>query len=100
MARTVIPFAEIQARAIPYVRTLVPRWIPNTAERGDWIISRVPWREDKRPSFGVSITTGHWQDFARGDKGDLIDLLRRIRGISMAEAARELSRTIGYQWEE
>lgn len=93
-----IPFAEIQSAAVPFVRVLVPRWIPRMAERGDWLMGPVPWREDKHPSFGVSLTTGRWRDFARGDSGDLIDLLRRVRGVDAKEAARELARAVGHRY--
>lgn len=94
-----IPFREIQERAVPFVRVLVHRWIPRMAERGEWLMGPVPWREDKHPSFGVSLTTGWWRDFARGDRGDLIDLLMRTRGLSKVEAAKELARAINFDLE-
>lgn len=91
-----IPFADIQTAAVPFVRVLVPRWVPKLSTRGDWLMGPVPWREDKHPSFGVSVTTGHWRDFGRGDKGDLIDLLSRVRGISNVDAAKEIARAVGH----
>lgn len=91
-----VPFADIKAAAVPFVRVLVPRWVPRLAARGDWLMGSVPWREDKHPSFGVSVTTGNWKDFGRDEGGDIIDLLARVRGISNVEAAREIARSVGH----
>lgn len=97
-ASGVIPFDDINRAALPFVPVLVPRWVPNMQQRGDWLMGPVPWRPDRHPSFGVSLTTGRWRDFARGDHGDLIDLLHRVRGIDMKDAAKELARSIGHEW--
>lgn len=97
---TEIPFREIVEQARPFVETIVPRWVPGAVRKGGWMMVCSPFRDDKHPSFGVSLETGWFRDFATGDKGDLIDLLVRLRGISKVEAARELARIVGHRYGE
>jgi hypothetical protein len=47
---------------------------------------RSPFREDRSPSFSVSEDGLRWIDFANGERGDGIDFLAKIKGISSAEA--------------
>lgn len=51
---------------------------------------RSPFREDRSPSFSVSEDGQRWCDFATGERGDVIDFLAKVRGISSAEAFVEL----------
>jgi DNA primase len=95
-----IPFADIQAAARPFVEQLIPRWVPGAVRKGGWMMACSPFRDDKHPSFGVSLETGWYRDFATGEKGDLIDLLVKLRGISKVEAARELARVVGHSFAE
>lgn len=44
-----------------------------------------PLRQDKKPSFGIFTRDGEhvrWIDFANGDRGTIIDLLRQLWGLS------------------
>ena len=93
-----IPFKEILDMALVHVELLIPRWIPGAVRKGGWMMASSPFRVDKHPSFGVSLETGWYRDFATGDKGDLIDLLVRTRGITKGEAARELARIVGHSY--
>ena len=45
---------------------------------------------DRSPSFSVSEDGQRWCDFATGERGDVIDFLAKVRGISSAEAFVEL----------
>ncbi len=51
---------------------------------------RSPFREDRSPSFSVSDDGCKWIDFATGERGDAIDFLAKIKGISGPEAFIEL----------
>jgi hypothetical protein len=51
---------------------------------------RSPFREDRNPSFSVSDDGLLFNDFATGHRGDAIDFLALIRGISTAGAFVEL----------
>jgi hypothetical protein len=51
---------------------------------------RSPFREDRNPSFSVSEDQLRWIDFATGERGDAVDFLAKIKGISNASAFIEL----------
>jgi hypothetical protein len=51
---------------------------------------RSPFREDRSPSFSVSEDRLHWCDFGTGERGDAIEFLAKIKGISNPEAFIEL----------
>lgn len=93
-----IPFDEIRSHAVPVIEALARRWLPNGARAGQWWVCQVPWREDKQPSFGLSMTTARWQDFAQGDKGDVFDLYVRLYGGTLADAARQVARAVGHRF--
>ncbi len=52
--------------------------------------ARVPWREDRTPSFGVCPDGRRWRDWGRGEGGDVVDLAVRYLGVSPADAARRI----------
>jgi|GEM_PF-2745267 len=89
-----IPFDEIKERAIPFAAAIGERLAPGGKVVGGWYVASVPWRDDKMPSFGVSLSTGQGKDFGTGDHGDLIDLWHRITKDNVAESARAIARMI------
>ena len=62
-------------------------------------VGRVPWREDRQPSFSLKqISSGVWvwQDWADADaKGDVIELVKRIRQVDFVEAVQWLANELG-----
>ena len=62
---------------------LFPGWIPGKR-------CRSPFREDKNPSFSVYGDGRCYNDFGNGDHGDVIDFYARAKGLTNAEAIREL----------
>lgn len=54
-----------------------------------------PWREERNPSFGVSLTTGLWRDFASGERGDILDLSMRLFGDTMQETIKGFCEMLG-----
>lgn len=72
------------------VRGLCMRLFPKGQQKGVWWVTSVPWREDRTPSLGISLTTGYWKDFGRGEGGDLPGLLAKIQNRSAADIVREL----------
>lgn len=69
--------------------------LPSGKRAGDWWLVRCPWRKDSNPSLGISMTTGYWRDFARGDSGSVIDLYCRLKSVEHREAVAELARMFG-----
>jgi hypothetical protein len=51
---------------------------------------RSPFREDRSPSFSVFDDGRRWIDHATAERGDAIDFLAKIKGISNPEAFIEL----------
>jgi len=53
-----------------------------------------PLREDKNPSFGLTINPNgkvHYKDFATGEKGGIYDLLMKLLSLSFPEVLERIS---------
>lgn len=86
-----LPFTEAKAALVAMLPSLCKRYLPNGKRSGDWWVASVPWREDKNPSLGLSLTTGRWVDFGNPDsKGDILDLLARLENVSPAEIVKRV----------
>lgn len=88
-------FKAVKAKSPSFAKTFCRRYLSSGKCVGDWWIVSTPWREDKNPSLGICLTSGNWKDFARGDGGDLADLLAKIDRCSITEAADRLARMMG-----
>jgi hypothetical protein len=53
-----------------------------------------PFREDRSPSFSVFDEGRRWIDHATAERGDAVDFLAKIKGISKAEAFIELLKMV------
>ena len=60
----------------------------------NWI-GLCPFHNDKHPSFCVSEEYGIYKCFACGEKGDVIEFLRKIEGITFNEAIENLAKRCG-----
>lgn len=93
-----IDFVGLAKALLDRAESLMQQWLPNGHKsNGRWYVGDFDGSEGK--SANVSLKTGTWIDNGRGadDKGgDLIGLYARIRGLSNAEAARELMRDQGW----
>lgn len=61
------------------------------------IVINSPFREDKRPSFGIYSSDGKkigFKDFSTGDRGNLIELLKQLWGYSYKEVLSKLQKDI------
>ena len=70
-------------------------WLSHGSKQGNWWVCTTPWRQDTKPSLGVSLTTGRWQDFATGDRGDMLDLSMRLFGDTLAETIDGFAEMLG-----
>lgn len=90
------PISVIKDRLTPsHIETLCRSWLPSGKRQGGWWVCCSPWREDKNPSLGVSLNSGHWKDFASGERGDMIDLSMRLFGDSLAETIDGFAEMLG-----
>lgn len=77
--------------ALQAVELLLPEWLPEGRRQGREWIAPNPVRGDRQAgSFGVSMVSGKWNDYADSSAhgGDLVSLLAYLRGIKQAAAAR------------
>lgn len=79
------------------VEALCRAWLPGGKLQGKWWVCCSPWRDDSNPSFGVSLSTGYWRDFATGEKGDMLDLSMRLYGGTVRETIMGLADMLGLQ---
>ncbi|MFW4500903.1 toprim domain-containing protein [Pseudomonas aeruginosa] len=79
--------------ALAAAEMLVPEWLPEgKRQKREWV-ARNPVRGDRHAgSFGVSLDTGRWHDFADSSAhgGDLVSLLAYLRRCGQMDAAREI----------
>jgi DNA primase len=91
-----ITIQDIKERIGPaQVETLCREWLPGGKRQGGWWMARTPWRDDRSPSLGVSLSTGYWRDFGGGDSGDMIDLCQKIHGSTLAETLEAFKEMLG-----
>ena len=87
---------EIKERLQPWqLESICRQWLPDGKRQGNWWVARCPWRDDRKPSLGVSLTTGNWRDFATSEGGDVIDLSMRLFGDSFIQTVREFAEMLG-----
>jgi hypothetical protein len=56
---------------------------------------RSPLREDRNPSFSVFDDGRRFHDFATGDRGDVLDLIAKVRGCDTAAAIKFIEERLG-----
>jgi len=94
-----------EAIRIVDLRELIRDYYPDAevariGERGGLI--RAPYREDRHPSFSLyrgQNGTWLWKDHATGESGNAFTFLTRIVGLEKREAARELKRRAGLDFD-
>jgi CHC2 zinc finger len=97
-----IPFRDICDKAKPVLESLCRRWLPQGHRSGAWWVTSCPWRQDKKASLMVSLTTGHWEDrggaISGKEKGDVIKLCSILHSVDMVDAADAVARIVGHDW--
>ena len=78
-----------------HIEALCKAWLPDGKRQGGWYLCCAPWREDRNPSLGVSLSTGRWKDFATGDRGDMIDLSMRLFSESLQDTLEGFAEMLG-----
>ncbi|MBF0339688.1 MAG: AAA family ATPase [Magnetococcales bacterium] len=89
--------SELKARLTGDVLRVVVHLLPGGRKNGqEWECGSLAG--DAGKSLRVHLSgdkAGIWSDFASGDKGDLIDLWRLARRLTMAETIREIKAWLG-----
>lgn len=88
---------DIGAQLNSRVESLVAELLPDGKRQGsEWLIGSV--NGETGQSTRIHLTgrkTGVWADFAGTEKGDLIDLIGAVKGLSLAEALRWAKEWLG-----
>lgn len=92
-----VDFHHIGQTSLRYLPLLVLRWLPDGRREGHEWVARNPTRNDRTlGSFKINLRTGHWADFATGDKGgDVISLAAYLHKLSQSGAAGKISEMLG-----
>ncbi|MGS8280406.1 toprim domain-containing protein [Pseudomonas aeruginosa] len=84
--------------ALNAAETLLPEWLPEGKRKGrEWVAVNIARGDRQAGSFGVSLDTGRWNDFADSGAhgGDLVSLLAYLRGCGQLDAAKEVDERLG-----
>lgn len=79
--------------ALAAAETLLPEWFPKgVRKRREWVAPNLARGDRQAGSFGVSLDSGKWNDFADSNAhgGDLVSLLAYLRNCGQLEAAKEI----------
>lgn len=79
--------------ALSAAETLLPEWFPSGSRKGrEWVAPNLARGDRQAGSFGVSLDSGRWNDFADSGAhgGDLVSLLAYLRGCGQLDAAKEI----------
>ncbi|MGV8887719.1 MAG: toprim domain-containing protein [Pseudomonas sp.] len=80
-------------QALSAAETLLPEWLPGGTRKGrEWVAPNIARGDQKAGSFGVSLDSGRWNDFADDSAhgGDLVSLLAYLNGCRQLDAAKEI----------
>ena len=74
--------------------TILEHYVPNI-KKLPCLIS-CPYRKDKNPSFGLKMIEDHiiFKDFATGESGGLLSLIKNITGKTKKDIIREYSNNV------
>lgn len=89
--------AELSQRMASDAAAIAAYLLPHgKRQSGEWKVGSIDGEEGKSLSIRLSgAKAGVWADFASGDKGDLIDLWAKVRGLSVAGAMAEAKQYLG-----
>src|SRR5579862_3341744 len=92
-----INFQRINAAALAVLPSILGRWLPGGKTEGNEYVARNPRRADKNlGSFKINLRTGHWCDFATGERGgDVISLAAYLANTSQIDAAKKVAAMLG-----
>ncbi len=86
------------AGALSAADVLLAEWLPEGKRKGrEWVAANIARGDRQAGSFGVSLDTGRWNDFADSGAhgGDLVSLLAYLRGCGQLDAAKEVDERLG-----
>lgn len=104
MSEVVAKIQRVSRASLAYAETLTREWLPQGSRQGsEWVARNVARGDRASGSFGVSLVTGKWNDFAdrNAHGGDLISLYSYLFGCRQVDAAMAIDRRLGlgvFRW--
>jgi len=77
--------------------SIVSMYVKNFKKSGKNWLGLCPFHNDRHPSFYVSEEYGIYKCFSCGEKGDVIEFLQKIEGITFNEAVESLAKKCGIE---
>lgn len=89
--------SELAAKLADQAETVARHLLPSGKVEGrEWVVGSVGGEQGKSCKVCISgAKRGVWADFAASQGGDLIDLWREVRGLTMAQTVREVKDWLG-----
>ncbi|MFC4864018.1 toprim domain-containing protein [Pseudomonas sp. MAHUQ-62] len=87
----------VAEHALRTADTLLPEWLPEGNRQGrEWVARNIVRGDRRAGSFGVSLDSGRWNDFADDSAhgGDLVSLLAYLQGSGQLEAAQAIDQRL------
>ncbi|AYF87365.1 toprim domain-containing protein [Pseudomonas sp. DY-1] len=88
---------RVAEHALRSADTLLPEWLPEGTRQGrEWVARNIVRGDRRAGSFGVSLDSGRWNDFADDSAhgGDLVSLLAYLQGSGQLEAAQAIDQRL------
>ena len=89
--RELDPLPVDDARAVPLLEVAERLGLGEPRRVGKEYVLPCPLHDDSRPSLRLNAERGLWHCFPCGEGGDGIELWMRVRGVTFADAVRELA---------
>lgn len=104
MSEVIAKIQRVADAALAHADTLASEWLPEGSRQGsEWVARNMARGDRSSGSFGVSLTTGKWNDFAdrNAHGGDLVSLYSYLNGCRQVDAAMAIDRRLGlgvFRW--
>lgn len=104
MSEVVAKIQRVSRASLSHAETLTREWLPQGSRQGsEWVARNVARGDRASGSFGVSLVTGKWNDFAdrNAHGGDLVSLYSYLFGCRQVDAAMAIDRRLGlgvFRW--
>ncbi|CAO1666584.1 toprim domain-containing protein [Salinicola sp. NYA28a] len=99
MNSAIVKIQRVSRASLAHAETLTREWLPEGARQGsEWVARNVVRGDRESGSFGVSLVSGKWNDFADSGAhgGDLVSLYSYLHGgCRQVDAAMAIDRRLG-----
>ncbi|WP_413615129.1 toprim domain-containing protein [Halomonas cupida] len=104
MSDVIAKIQRVAEAALSHADTLTSEWLPEGSRQGsEWVARNMARGDHSSGSFGVSLATGKWNDFAdrSAHGGDLVSLYSYLNRCRQVDAAMAIDRRLGlgvFRW--